>query len=435
MENLENLNKYSKKIIYELKNYLQSEYISLKYNDHSIINNMINIFNNIEYVLLKPIKSIIIKKLISDNTDPLIYQILNELDEFKKYNINNFSEFIKWYRENHNLLNIKHILKKKSPKYYDLLFNPINERQKLHNMLYDNFFVPIDVIHHAESVDLVYTIYEGNNSKLIIYKPVNSKKDINIELISKIISFFRILFKKDMHIDLTVFYGKQKKYISYTKYICTDNVNSGSTCMNCGPATGIMIWREEEFYKVLIHELIHYFGIDFYTNDNIYQQVDKIFKKHFNIEGIDKVNESYTEILAITIHSVIYSCIHKYNINDILSYELLFSNYQVGKLFIHFNIDPNSNNNIIYQKTSACSYYIIKCIFLNNLNIFLDFWNINGFFILGNNEKYYKKIYNDIVNIKSLNIKCINNIILFIKNNTDKNNFVSKTMRMSLFQL
>ena len=67
-----------------------------------------------------------------------------------------------------------------------------------------------------------------------------------------------------------------------------------------------MIWRKEEFYKVLIHELTHYFGVDFYITDNIYKKLEKHFGELINILGVDRINESYTETIALTIHSIVY---------------------------------------------------------------------------------------------------------------------------------
>jgi hypothetical protein len=181
--------------------------------------------------------------------------------------------------------------------------------------------------------------------------------------------------------------------------------------------------------------LIHYFGIDFYTGDDIYKKIYNIFSKTFSIKGTDKVNESYTEILAIIIHSVIYSIITNTNFNNVISYEILFSNYQVAKIISHF--ECNTCEDIlhvpIYQTTSVCSYYIVKSIFLSNLEKILNFWEQYGFFILAN-EKKYIDYYNDLVNIKSLHTNIINNMIVFINNN-NRSNFVEKTMRMSVHQL
>ena len=42
------------------------------------------------------------------------------------------------------------------------------------------------------------------------------------------------------------------------------NVNTGFT-MTCRPKSNIVIYRKEEWFKVLIHETFHNFGLDFFV--------------------------------------------------------------------------------------------------------------------------------------------------------------------------
>jgi hypothetical protein len=260
-----------------------------------------------------------------------------------------------------------------------------------------------------------------------------------MQLISKIISFLRKLFKKEsLYVKLIVFLGKQKKYIPLgneaddPNIISPDNVNSGSTIRE----TIVMIWREEEFYKVLIHELIHYFCVDFYLSDDVYNKINKVFTKIFTINGIDRVNESYTEALAISIHSIIYSQIKNIKFSEVLAYEILFSNFQIAKLlrYMKFRKYEDITHKKISQMTSACSYYIVKCMFLTNYHKLLQFWKENGFYVSDKNKNAYEIVYKSIVSIDSLDKTSINKMMEFIEKNEEKK-FVYCTMRMSLFQL
>ena len=54
--------------------------------------------------------------------------------------------------------------------------------------------------------------------------------------------------------------------------MCSDNINSGSTYVG----SEITIWRSEELYKVLFHELIHYFKLDYRHNADQYKEIDKL---------------------------------------------------------------------------------------------------------------------------------------------------------------
>jgi hypothetical protein len=446
------MNKYTNKLYKFLNNnfidnYTELATVTYNYGEHPIIKNMKKIFElctKEKYIPINLIKSSKINKLHSYDEVCLIYIIYLDLYNDKilqKYvtdiipeNITkNVNHFFEWYRLNQFNINLKKIIKKnlsdkKYKNYYEILYNPITERKSLHKIIYENMFISLDVVQHAESENLILETYSGNNANLEIYY---IEKKPNVEYISKIISFFRLLTGKNLHVNLLVFYGKQKKYIPKNKYICSDNVNTGVTESN----HVIMIWRQEEFYKVLIHELIHYFAIDFYINDDIYEKLNTMFTKKFLINGFDRVNESYTEALAMVIHSVMYSLLTKEPIEKILSYEIFFSHLQIAKILHHFGCDSFSEifKTNMYQYTSVCSYYIIKCFFMMNYDILLNFWKEKGFFVL-KNENDYEKIYETILNTQLVNEKMINMCINHLTESPNTS-FETTTLRMSLFQL
>jgi hypothetical protein len=412
------MSKYTNKIIKFIDNNLSKNLIIHNFDRYEIINTMKNIFDIVskEHNEIKLIKSTKINKIHDYENNGLLFIIYNKL-------YNNINNFVSWYRMEKSNIDLRKSLKKYYKKYYDILFNPIESRKKLHELLYDNNFVSYDTVQHAESENLIYKIYEGNNSEIHIYS-ISEDKFPDIDIISKIISFMRKLFNKNTKLNLTIFYGQQKKYItSHDKYICSDNVNSGASVMG----VQIVIWREEEFYKVLIHELVHYFDVDFYINDAIYSKINNIFQKKFKIDtnSIDRVNESYTEALATVIHSVIYSQIKNLDFNRILSYELLFEKFQIAKIFNH-----HKKFGGIYQKTSAFSYYIIKHMLLANYDELFNFWHKYGFFIK-NNEYEYIKLYQNTLNKININ-KEIEKI--HFNSYLYDNKFIMNTMRMTMFQ-
>ena len=99
------------------------------------------------------------------------------------------------------------------------------------------------------------------------------------------------------------------------------HVNTGYTDFN---RNIIFIWRYEEFEKVLIHEIQHYYGCDFHSSDPNYYLIKNVIEKHFDIDGDDKVNESYNEALAHIIAMVYFSKIHKIQLQDVYHHELYF---------------------------------------------------------------------------------------------------------------
>lgn len=420
------INKYTLKIKKFLDNHAKKYRMLKKYKNSDIINLFENTFSDSIKLNnnLSIIKQTKIKKLHDISENSLLYIILSDHYDFKSE-----YDFFLWLRQNYSKIDLAD---KKYSEYHNILFNPCRDRIELHKMMYESIFVSLDVVNHSETEDLDYIIYSNDNTEVHIYNP-NSNNGIkpDIDIIMIIINFYRLLTKKNIFVKLVVFYGNQKKILPNSKVICSDNVNSGSTIKG----EIIQIWRKEEFYKVLIHELVHYFGIDFYIMDDIYKKIQRCCKPVIKINGIDRINESYTEILAIIIHSTLYSIMNNKDIDEILNYELLFSYLQVSKILSLFGCNSyNDTTSLeITQTTSAFSYYIAKCIFFEKLEEMLIFWKDNGFKILNNSEEKYLEFYKKIIKSENLDGDKINFFINLLKDH--EKCFVTTTMRMSMSQI
>ena len=159
----------------------------------------------------------------------------------------------------------------------------------------------------------------------------------------------------------------------------------------------INIFREEEWFKVFIHETFHCMGLDFSHMDTMFSN-SKI-NSLFNINVDIKLFESYTESLAEivnTIFFVYYSVINtKYvenidyiyeKIEENMKNEILFSVFQCIKILDHYglsykNMYDNDNTELCkkYQEKSPIfSYYVLKPILLFHINDFVDWINKNN---------------------------------------------------------
>jgi hypothetical protein len=360
-----------------------------------------------------------------------------------------FDNFILWYRNNQYKLNIYQImeelekLKYNDPELielYSLVFNTQGPRSKLHKLLYDNVFVSIDIHKHAETSDIknIEYIFE-NGTQLTLYN-VDSENTPNIQLLSHIIAFMDKLaeevFKTDVVTKpkITIFSGLQKKILTtIDNILCPDNVNSGSTMRG----DTIMIWRFEEVYKVLIHELVHFYGIDFYIGDIGYDKLENYISNNFCLSGFDRPNEAYTETLAVLLHTLFISVYMKENYSLLLRKELIHSCIQVNKILDFFNfktIDDMYKKNSstcdaeIDQRTSVFSYYILKTSLLFDVNKIFQFSkllptknNISEFLTL-----ISKSIKNPIFISTIKNIKEITNL---------EDEYIKTNLRMTCLQI
>jgi hypothetical protein len=212
-----------------------------------------------------------------------------------------------------------------------------------------------------------------------------------------------------------------------TDYIDRQHVNTAYT-FPCKKNNEIHIFRKEEWFKVLIHETFHSFGLDFAAFDH--KSTDKQILEIFNVVADVRIFESYCEMWAEFINNMFIIffntkwntsidkwadiCIRKL---EVLVYrEQMFSMLQCAKLLSHFqlhytdlltNMTNSTTPNPKYRdKTHVLSYYIIKSILLYNINDFIEQCiDINGFSInfnknvVNENMKVYcemvKKLHNN----------------------------------------
>ena len=115
-----------------------------------------------------------------------------------------------------------------------------------------------DIQHQIESSELKLTSYRYCSDELYIYT-LSKQTGPNVDMIIKIINIVRKIADKNFSVKLVVLYGEHKKLLEKEgETICPKHANSGATYVR----NIIYIWRREEFYKVLIHELVHYFMLD-----------------------------------------------------------------------------------------------------------------------------------------------------------------------------
>lgn len=305
----------------------------------------------------------------SHNSDkPLMYMLFDEL-----FGID-FKTFVKWHKKNGHKINHNLLMSKcdtdRSKDIFNLMHNTSNERASLHS-LYKNNFVSLDILHCIERTDFTY---EAIDDELVNLKMFYSNNKPDVDLIFHILRAMRYLFNKSNKynkLDLTIIASSQKKMFD-SDLFTPCNINSGSTY----PNHSITIWRSEEIYKVLLHELIHFYGLDFFSDPN--SQYYESLKNVVKIEGIDCINEAYTETLAVIINSVFCSYYKNHdhsNISDLINLEKHFLLFQVAKI-IKLSKGKSAADLFkikINQTTSVRSYFVYKMFLLFNMDKFLDF--------------------------------------------------------------
>ena len=254
----------------------------------------------------------------------------------------------------------------------------------------------------------IYKIKFENNE--IIY--ITSKKAIS-SIISdalimfKIIKTLKILFQRGDHYQKVIYFDSaEKKQFPKAdgQILGAHECNSGLSYLhNKKNKNGlIMIYRSEEHYKVLIHELIHANYIDYhiiqYDNGN---SLNKHICSNYDI----LLNEAYTETYA-TVLNIFFVNIHhnlgKRKLEFMFQNELNYNTYIYSKILDYYKIgdiisiiksgENKDCSKFFPQKTNVFSYYLLKNILMHKNNAFANF------------------VYNE-ENKKSENIKKLETII------------------------
>jgi hypothetical protein len=455
---MECLNKYSKKIVEYLdKNInpiLNIDDIIENINQHPLIEKISAVVknNNVKLIDRKyTTETFNLMKIHELDELPLIFILFDHLikNNIEIINIDknnfNFANFIIWYRDNQYLINNKDILSKILDSknddlitIYSLLFNVTGQRKDLHELLYNNSFVSLDIQQHAETSNMTLLTYKINNGPNINLYTLNHEIPPNIELLFNICFIMHELSQHfsatiKAYPNITIFCGLQKKlFTTYDTILCAENVNSGSTIQG----EHISIWRSEEIYKVLIHELVHFYGMDFYMSDKNYDNIEHFVNTKFCIEGFDRPNESYTETLAIIIHTMLVSYSTNVDYKKLLKYEICFSLLQVTKILKYFGFtkmedlfDTDKCHVKINQRTSVISYFIIKTALLLNIDKFISFASTNNLIITNKVTQYLELVKNVISNDRYIDL------VNKIWNITIPNGFINDTLRMSSLQI
>jgi hypothetical protein len=93
------------------------------------------------------------------------------------------------------------------------------------------------------------------------------------------------------------------------KAIDTEHVNTGMA-YHCAKTNDIVVYRKEEWFKVLIHESFHAFGLSFIESDmegGVDAAMQSMLKKMYAISHPVRVYETYCEIWA-RILNVMFAC-------------------------------------------------------------------------------------------------------------------------------
>ena len=333
-------------------------------------------------------------------------------DKFTKTQLNNYNKTI-------NFTNAKRLI---TMEYSGQSTNPITIEENfkfLFNSHYiaDNIMTDIKknmknmyIIRYrfkTEILDInnLITIYSSSKDESKIWKIAES-------VIDRIL-FFNISLNTNKSPNLLIFMSNQKKVIPVMNNNNNSNLEFNPKHINSAvtDGTNIIIFREEELLKSILHEAIHFFKVDFSPNEYPTSYINQYLIKYriTNIKNNTiRISESYTELLANLLNNIFISKdLNELESNN--SKEINYSLFQVAKIFHLLGykktsdfLSNNSRKNTkdLVQGSHVFSYYIVKSIFFYHINEFIDkiILRKGSYLIFNNNSETYFYIDNLIVN-------------------------------------
>jgi hypothetical protein len=202
----------------------------------------------------------------------------------------------------------------------------------------------------------------------------------------------------DIYLYLTQHYKKKPKYGP----IDTIHANTAFT-RTCEKNSVIQIYREEEWFKVLIHETFHTLGLDFSGMNETNIALSKTIKKEFHIQTDGLLFETYCETWATILNVMFVTAFMEgyprtQHISDViirkmenlLYLESKHALFQSSKVLQHMNIsyqdlihptDPESQLKLqeYREETNVICYYVLKSVLLYHLDEFIQWcWKHNN---------------------------------------------------------
>lgn len=266
----------------------------------------------------------------------------------------------------------------------------------------DYKYFPTDIRNEIENMDKLCCvssfIVSGRNIRLSIITPgiKKYKRSYFIECIKLVYLWLSVASqyspsKCSQDMNIFFYFTDLKKCLpkEHGEPLTENNVNTAFTT-SCKPTTELNLFRNEEWFKVFIHETFHNMGLDFseFNQTKINKNILSIFPLEVEVRLFETYCETWAEILNVVFVS--YFSNHGENLDimmkqteKMIDHERTFSLFQCAKVLHYYGItyeelyEKNTAASLIRrqrykEKTNVLSYYILKSILLFHSEDFIQ---------------------------------------------------------------
>ena len=226
---------------------------------------------------------------------------------------------------------------------------------------------------------------------------------------------------------------------------------------SCMPSTNIHVYREEEWFKVFIHESFHCLGFDFshsrVLSESAKNQVLSIFPVISDVNLFETYCETFAEIVNVIFY--VYLNYKNENLEKIINriekymmYERIFTCFQCAKVLHFYGLTyedlykkDNKSQQLRTQydeDTNVLAYYVIKSIYMTHLPAFFHWFsknNQNSFIFKETQENI--NAYCNIIQLYHSDphfLKMIGYMESWLSAHSGENTLETKTLRMTVIE-
>ena len=361
------------------------------------------------------------------------------------------------------------IFKGKEIKKHLIKLNDENRDEILENfsLLKNNTFVPENIQtfikKNIKCIENYNFVINSINFTVEFIVCDNKEHKIYLKKIIILLNFLLSFFVPHIEsLKISLCFTDKKKLLPEEKKqtLTKDHINTALTYA-CKKDGEILLYRKEEWFKVLIHELMHSLCFDF-AGLNMSFAIQKQLKSMFSVNSDFHITETYSEFWANIFHTSIisfFSLSNKEDFDDfILNFRILnefekyYSIFSCIKVLDHMGLsyddiisDDNKKKSkslsLYKEETNVFAYHILKSVWLfNTEDILLWFDKHNKNLIFSNKEDKY--VINILKKTQGLykakeyieNIKFIEKLFNTIKDDDDYSDLIN-SLRMTIVEL
>jgi len=324
-------------------------------------------------------------------TQTLLKRFYNELDQANQI----IENMLKREGYNPTIQKITTVSEVPKPKLFNASAFPEEVRQHIDQTMHLCFSYTFSLL--GREIKVKFIVEDPNDARLV------AKYNDYVKKILVWFAFIHSYPSRQCSKSLTVYvyFTSLSKLLpnSNVHVLEENNVNTAFT-YTCRMDSEIVVFRKEEWLKVLMHETMHNFALDF--SDANYQDVDKKIVGLFPVVTRGNSFEAYTEFWAEIMNAVFcsYYMLPKLeknkenefvkNFEFFIAFEKVFGIFQMVKALDFMGLQYQElydgsqksqmmRKNLYKEKTNVLSYYVIRVILLSNYQEFLKWcWQNNG---------------------------------------------------------